>query len=452
MPVVPIANHSLTQMRTQMTVLLLAVLAFPTAGVIQDDVQYELVDKAMDVFAASLIAKGHRSLELVQALLVASFWFLARPRSKYTSFDQLIRLTISAALDIGLGGPDNPPGVQAAGLVPVDDPSSLDGRRAWLVCFLATSGVALVMRRAEGNIWTKYHDECLYVLGSSPLAFPTDRLLCQVVQAEKLCNRIGTRLGLFDPSGFWDVCHDGSKQQVSVFRQELDLWTEQIPVDVQGSTLDIWRCTSLILLNEPILHTSTNKLSFSAPYLADKMLPADFAAPIVTVDHVAALYVLKDACHTTLDLFLAMDTGVVLGQSSLLFIPRMRYALTVLLKLYIALTAPGNSYGNVLGRNELKLEDYFSRMHPFAAALRSADPDSFNTRIIASYTWLEEWFVDYKSIVARYEEDIGRPTNLYAETGKGFWDEDWTVDSSDKISVFSMFGEQPTDECTGAGA
>ena len=75
LPLVPLVQTDVPYLRQHSPALLLSILAFTTVGLIESDVQYQLAGKAMDILATSFIAHGHRSLELVQALLVASVWF-----------------------------------------------------------------------------------------------------------------------------------------------------------------------------------------------------------------------------------------------------------------------------------------------------------------------------------------------------------------------------------------
>lgn len=164
----------------------------------------------------------------------------------------------------------------------------------------------------------------------------------------------------------------------------------------------IWKQNALITLNEPVLHTATNKSSFSAPYM-NKVGASDYANPVVTIYHVAALYTLKDACHALLDSAFAAGPDALLAVSSLFCTPRVIYALFILLKLYVAVTAPGNTYGAVLDRSELKLDHYSSRLEELGGAMMEVDDDTFTSKIVASAPKFREWFLSFTDIVAQFE-------------------------------------------------
>lgn len=250
--------------------------------------------------------------------------------------------------------------------------------------------------------WTRYHDECIIELTNSFQSLSTDGLFCQFVSAERLLCQISTCVGLSDPTSVWDPNSSTSKAMVSSLRQEIAQWRIGLPDE---PILDFYLHIAVAYLNESILHTSTNKLSFAVPPSPNKMQPEDFAALPVTVERFAALYALKDSLHGALDVALNLSTTTLLGVSSLSYMPRVLYSLFVLIKLYIAVSAPGNTYGAVLDRGELRVEEYFERMKPVAKSLRDANKLSFNAKILGAYGLFETWFNDYKAIVEEYQKN-----------------------------------------------
>lgn len=400
-PVVPVEEKDLASLRERNPLVFLSVITFAAAGGLSEDIQHGLVERIMHVFAHNLIATGNRSLDLVQALLVAGFWFRVRPGVQHATMCQLLHLATNDAIDLGIAGPQalRSPG---AGPIKMFDTSSLSARRTWLACFVAKASLSTVTRRPDAVTWTPYHDECIMELTNSLQALPTDALFCQFVSAERLLYQIATCVGLSDPTSIWDPNSSASKFMVSSLRQEIAQWRIGLPGD---PILNFYLHIAVAYLNEPILHTPTNKLSFAVPPCPNKIQPEDYAALPVTVERFAALYALKDALHGALDVALELDTTTLLGVTSLSYIPRILYALFVLIKLYIAVSAPGNTYGAILDRGELRLETYFARMKPVAEALRAANEASFNSKIFSAYVLFENWFNDYKAIVEDYQKN-----------------------------------------------
>lgn len=406
-PVVPIEHRDLATLRDSHPAVLLSLITFAAADGLTEVVQHGLVERIMQVFADNIIATGNRSLELVQALLIAGFWFRVRPGLRHATMCQLLHLATNDAIDLGIAGPQALRSA-AAGPIKMSNTTSLCARRTWLACFVAKASLSTVTRRPDAVCWTPYHDECIMHLTTSSEALPTDPLLCQLASAEKLLYQIVTCTGLCDPSSIWDPNTSDSKLTVSSLRQEIAQWS--ITGGLSNPILKFYLHIAMAYLNEPILHTATNKLSFAVPPLPNNLQPEDYAAMPVTVERFAALYALRDALHGALDVALELDTNTLLGVTSLSYIPRILYSLFVLLKLYIAVSAPGNTYGAVLDKSELRLESYFARMKPVAKSLHEANESSFNSKIFGAYVYFETWFNDYKTIIEDYQKNVAANT------------------------------------------
>jgi len=192
-------------------------------------------------------------------------------------------------------------------------------------------------------------------------------------------------------------------------REEIDTHMVQsaCPTDVTRlPAIRMARHLALVYLNEPVLHTATNTPSFAGPGVPWRISPDDFAAPQVTVEHVGALYALKDSCVAALQTFGDYDPAVLIAASPLFFISRMKYFEHILLKLYVTLTAPGNTYGRVLHRDELAIEAHFKRIKTLGAAMMAIDDTSLSSQIIAASAALDQWFTGYKEIVNSYEQKV----------------------------------------------
>lgn len=404
-PYVQKPELDLQGLRSQLPMLLLTILAFPTTGILDSELQHDMAERAIAGFQAKMLAAGERSLELVQSLLLASFWFRAKSGFKHATVLQLIYLAVGLAADLGIGGPQATidPGALFDRMTASH---SLEARRTWLSCFVASSGMTTVMRRPDSNPWTFYHNECLNAVRSWSTG-TEDRLFCQIVVAEQLCQRIMNRLEHCDVTRSWDLADHDTELLMSQLRLSIEDWATKIPSDLLRPELLFYQQIALIYLHEPVLHTQLNKSTFSAPFIAGRMTPADFACPTVTVNHVTSLYAIKDACHAALNLATSLNANTLLSTSSLSYVPRILYSIFVLLKLYVATTAHGNTYGVVLSKDELHIQYYFNKMKVLAASLEKLDSGatkSFHTYIIGGTKRLEEWFHSYEEIVERYEQ------------------------------------------------
>ena len=71
-------------------------------GPIQPDVQVALFDEFWKILAECMVVKGDKSLELVQAMVLTSTWYLPPDRYEELKFYQLVNMAITLAIDIGM--------------------------------------------------------------------------------------------------------------------------------------------------------------------------------------------------------------------------------------------------------------------------------------------------------------------------------------------------------------
>lgn len=72
-------------------------------GTIQPEIQDTLMDEFYKIIADRVVVRGDKSLELVQAILVASTWYLPPERFEQLKFYQLVHMAVTLAMDIGMG-------------------------------------------------------------------------------------------------------------------------------------------------------------------------------------------------------------------------------------------------------------------------------------------------------------------------------------------------------------
>ncbi|KAG5787083.1 hypothetical protein H9Q69_013845 [Fusarium xylarioides] len=103
-----------------------------------------------------------------------------------------------------------------------------------------------------------------------------------------------------------------------------------------------------------------------------------------------------------------MDTSTILSLPSLYFGPAVSYTLSILIKVFVAVSAPGNTYSQILTRETLHVREAMQKLISVKEELLKLDPHmgNWNTRIIGSVEWLGVWLDDYESIIERYEENL----------------------------------------------
>jgi hypothetical protein len=410
-PAIPLAVSDLEITRNETPILLLCILAFPIPASlmgIDNQAQDELVGQATSLLPTAVITKGQRSVELVQCLLVASYWNRNARGQANGSCYQFVQLAVDMAIDLGLGGSQMPtsPGAYFSRMVEV---STMDASRTWLACFIAAISQALCMRRPISIHWTTYHDTCAIRLLNSTRE--TDHLLCYLSTLFKVCQEIAIGLDLCNTYTFRNIQDAETLTTMESLREKLQLWEIDLPPNlVTHSVLCFWKQVVLQYLFELVLHTPTNKASFAAPFVPERLAAADFPAPASLAQHaVSAFKQLIGSSHSAIDICLGMHAHLVLDMPSLCFAPAVMYSFCTLLRAYITLAGPGSTYGLFLDKDMLHLGDTFERLNALATRLRSLDPSSrsYSTMIISAVTWLEAWFVDYREIVSRFEQNQG---------------------------------------------
>jgi hypothetical protein len=393
--------------RAKSPALLLSMLAYSATQETQGtelDVHDELVRETMHILGDEVIGRGQRSLELVQALLIAAFWNKPTRRGLQGSCYQVVQLAADMAIDLGIAGFSLQPS-PVAYFCRHEDPTSLEARRTWLACFVALSTSSISMRRPNTVPWNAYHQECLLHLESR--GEPSDILLCQIVRITQLIQEISNHLCLCQLTTFVDGNDYSTHATIKTLQDKANEWTAQIPPSLALSpTLKVWRHVAMIHIYEPILHTPTNKASFAAPFIPGRIAVKDFPRPANIIPPLkSALGAIIQNCHAVIDTAAEMDPDLVLSLPSFCFAPTVVYSLFVLVTVLVAATDPVNTYGQCLTKDSFRIEQCGLKLRNLTAYIKSFDPtlSCYTTRMFDATGWLEEWYNDYTAILQRFE-------------------------------------------------
>jgi hypothetical protein len=252
----------LDHLRTKAPILLLSVMAYTITQEAQGlelETHDELVRETAHVLGEEVIGRGQRSIELVQALLVATFWNKSTRRGRQGSCYQILQLAADMAIDLGIAGPSLQPSPPAY-FCRLEDAGSLEARRTWLACHVALSSSSISTRRPNPYPWNAYHEECVLYLESQGDA--SDMLLCQIVRITQLNMEISIQLCLCQITTFVDGNDYNTHAVIDTLKSKLDAWAAQIPPSLATSqTLKVWWHVAAVHLYELVLHTPTNKVN-----------------------------------------------------------------------------------------------------------------------------------------------------------------------------------------------
>ncbi|KAI4851461.1 hypothetical protein E4T44_02118 [Aureobasidium sp. EXF-8845] len=346
------------------------------------EVHDDLIRETMRTLGNEVIGRGQRSLELVQALLLSAFWSKSTRKGSQASCYQIVQLAVDMAIDLGIAGLAWQPS-PAAYFCRLEDATSLEARLPW----------------------DSHHQECLLRLENT--GEPPDLLLCQIVRITYLTQQILSDLHLFRLAIFVDGNEYSTHIIMEGLKHKVDAWAAQIPpLLVTSPTLRILRHVAMVHIYEVILHTRTNKYSFAAPYIPDRIPVKDFPVPADMIPLLrSALQALIHHCHAVVDTASTMDPTLVLSLPTFSFAPTVVYSLYVLVTALAASTSPGNVYGQCVTRGAFQIEQCGTKLRRLTAGMKSLDPtmSCWTTRLFDATGWLEEWYNDYATILQRYE-------------------------------------------------
>lgn len=120
--------------------LFLAILA-SAIGPFQKDVQMSLLNEAYQTIADRVVVKGEKCLELAQALMVCSIWYMPPDKLEELKFYQLVHLAVILCMDLGLNryaSTEPRPFMKLREQLIKKPPGDMKGpeaRRTWLGCY-----------------------------------------------------------------------------------------------------------------------------------------------------------------------------------------------------------------------------------------------------------------------------------------------------------------------------
>lgn len=167
-------------------------------------------------------------------------------------------------------------------------------------------------------------------------------------------------------------------------------WKTQIPPHLFNPILQFWEHVALLYAHEYVLHPTTNKQSFAAPFAAERLSVTDIPAPMITPEHIDSLFALRDNAHAILDQFSTFDMGLVMALPLIVSVSRVAYAQWILMKLYLATTALSNTFGTFLDPDSLRMDECLEQMIAVNEKAQKIDPHCGNARILVAQPRLRE--------------------------------------------------------------
>ncbi|KAM0227555.1 hypothetical protein ACHAPO_011442 [Fusarium lateritium] len=309
-------------------------------------------------------------------------------------------------------------------LIPLVDnssaPSRLDSLRSETpVKLMALFAVSPSESEIDPQIQEELRTKTLEILGKAAVGLKSPSVdLIQAALVMSLWIRPSLSMNHANPIQLAFIAHDlcvelglgGSELQTSA-----PAWFFRIQgpptLEMQKTWLASWMTSTMAAFGLRRAHVFDWGRSH---YEALHALEADGSEPLfLEMLHTArALIALLEACHFTIDAVLIMEPSLMLSLPSLCFGPAVSYTLSILVKLFVAVSAPGNTYSQVLTRERIHVREAMKKLISVKERLLHLDPDmgNWNTRIIGSVEWLSIWLDDYERIIKQYESNLEKGT------------------------------------------
>ncbi|KAF2010676.1 hypothetical protein BU24DRAFT_427787 [Aaosphaeria arxii CBS 175.79] len=410
-PAVPMApGTTAREIREKKPVLFLAILAGSSHGsaeqLVSQDVQRELMQMLKDQLADIIWRNGEKSLEIVQALQLGVLWYRPPLHYEQHNFYMMVNCAAVMALDLGLGRQPTP-NVMKLPVGPFrrcnPNAASIESRRTFLVCYYLCMSITMVLRRPILLRWTKYMDESVKMLETSPDALPSDKLLVQHVKMAHIGEDISVSFSMDDPSA--EVSISEPKVIYALRRFEADL--KQLR-DENAQFLDVDPALRLaehvtnLYIHEIALHHNQSPADFQPPFPSETLQSA-VGKDAIGPAHISALGECLTATHGILDTILSVPLEILLTLP-VIFCVRAIYAIVCLMKMWVSVNSPGE-VGFIIKQEHLGIESYTERLVAMFNAIVIRDAQSPHGKFFFVAKRLQERFAQIKEGTSRTEAE-----------------------------------------------
>ena len=327
--------------------LFLAILAVASSAV-RPNLQPGLLVELNRQLSERILFSGEKSLELVQAILVYTAYYVRSKYAKDLAFNQYIHAAVVMCLDLGMGKryPKklNRDGIEEAEI-----------RRTWLGCYYFASSVSILLRHPSLVRWSPYIEECLHFFSTSTHALPSDAWLCALTKCQHIAEEVCIIFNMDDPSSSISFGEIKTQYHLKAFEKKLADWKSSVPSYMDKRLVEHIAASLNLYIHEISIHHDHNVDDFRPEPLTTNTTES---GSFITTVHIDALSTCLDSCHRVLNSYLALDidTARVIPN---LFIVWNTYAAVGLIKLDGVVHAPDSSFGSIF-TPDLRADHYLS--------------------------------------------------------------------------------------------
>lgn len=227
------------KVRREKPTLFLAILGV-AMGAVKKDLQIPLINESYRLIAEEVVIKGHKTLEIVQALLVVSIWYMTPDNLEELKFYQLIHMAVVVGMELGLNRRSNGDLkiVRIREIVikrktaPTTDLENPEARRTWVGCYFLAIQAAIALRRIQIVRWQPYMDESLQILENHPEALASDRKVIWWAKLGWIMEQAGLQLTTDDTQSIVSFTDSKVRYTIKAFANQLAQFRNEIPEEL----------------------------------------------------------------------------------------------------------------------------------------------------------------------------------------------------------------------------
>ncbi|RKF65524.1 putative fungal specific transcription protein [Erysiphe neolycopersici] len=391
--------------RKSTPILFLAIL---TAGssISSLHLRRALLEELMKVFSERVLINKYKTIELIQALQVASLWFLPAERIEDVKFYQLRHTAAIIAIEIGMGRKNRSPIIRATRrkrnksffhnrFLDTDliDSESIEPRRTWLSCYLLCYNASLMLRRPNLIHWSSFTADCVEILENSEYASPSDKLLCQWVKIYHISEEASAQFCMNDLGATVSFTDSQVQHTLRGFERDLEKWRACQKHDKINPSLKITEHAINLYIHEVVTQVGHQLEELKPPFNEDTMsafIEENDSSPISSA-RVPALSTCLASIDGILGIFLDLDV------ESIRLFPSNNYgwvvyATVVLMKLYFTAANPNSELGEIINKDSMRVEYYLDRLIDKLSTISGEECCKISELALDMMIMMRNWF------------------------------------------------------------
>ncbi|KAJ5757206.1 uncharacterized protein N7511_007388 [Penicillium nucicola] len=380
----------MAEVRRTKPFLFLAIMAI-AVGTFNPEAQMTLLNEHYRSIAEEVVVKGHKTLELLQAILVGTIWYIPPDNFDEIKFYTTTQMAVAMAMELGMNRrlSVNKKGFNMIrDLIikkpsgPAFDPEGPEARRTWVGCYYLSVQMAAALRRVHLVTWQPYMDECLEILDNHPDALPSDRTLKWWARLGNIMEDAGVHFSSDDVGSIVTFADSRAWHEIKAFENRLSRWRAEIPREVYTGPMAHTESVLSIFIHESVMSLDYNTVNNSPQDLPSTSVAAVIDALTSTIRSI----------HQSLDIITSIDIDrlVSLPTSS---IARTSYPVVGLIKIFSLYMSPDSRLGQILDVQSLKVDYYLDKVIAQYRAGAARD----GGRVLAKFgnilVLLRNWFV-----------------------------------------------------------